>query len=431
MADNLIETVEGRLTPDVVENVASSIGESPSKTSRALSAAVPSILGGLIQNGATEAGVAKLLRELTDPAVGQAGMSTSRGSELFTSVLGDRSGPMTDEVASASGVSRASSSSIMGFLFPMIASVIGTHVTSRRLGVSGLAELLASHRSAVARHPSLPPAVAERLGLGREAPASSRRELAAPATGRARYVAPAVVGRRKAMSAAWWPLIAAAAAIALVLLGIASIARRGPARDLSSAPSPGAEAPIAGRPTAVLPETPKVIPGAANQTGQEGAEEPTSTTTLTGADIDTTKGEGASGDVATSAAGDDLAKAFSDGSSARSDRVTLSSVNFDVGTADLAAGSQPTVDRLAALLKEHPKARIRLEGFTDASGAAETNAPLSDARASTVKKLLVDRGIAEDRIQAVGRGDQEPLADNASAAGRARNRRIDVVVLSR
>lgn len=417
MAGNLIETIQARLTPDVVDDVASSVGESPSSTKRALTSAVPVIFGGLIRKASTPSGASRLMDEITDAdAVGEAGRSTTRGTEFFSRVLGDRSHMITDLVAKESGIGRESSSWIMGFLFPVIASVVGAHATSRGLGVSGFSDMLAKLEGDVLGNSCLPSGAAGALGLGA---GDVSRTSAAGAT-EARHVPPAiaVAGRGAgAKRAAWWPMVAALAAIALIIGGIAYVARRAPESALSPA-SPGDVEPVAGRSTEVLPLTPKVIPGSAEQPREpQRAGEQTSTTTLTGATIETTT--------------DPLAKAFTDGSSALPQRLTLPNATFDFGTAHLAPGGEASIERLATIMKEHPTAKILLEGFTDSSGGDSVNAPLSYARATAAKKMLVQRGIAEDRIDAVGRREQRPVAENTSAEGRAKNRRIDVVVLSR
>jgi outer membrane protein OmpA-like peptidoglycan-associated protein len=431
MASNLIENIEARITPDVVDDVASSLGESPSSTKRALVSAIPTIFLGLIQKGSTASGSAQLTSELTDArAVGEAAKSTTSGSRLFTSVLGDRSASITDLIAKDSGISRPSSTSVMGFLFPVIASALGAHITSGGLGAAGLSEMLAKLSGDALRHPKLPAEAAGMLGLAE--PVAAPAAVAATAPPRVPHVAPAVAARggSRATSVAWWPVVAVLAALALVIGGIAYLTRRAP---VLSSTAPSDEAPVAARPTAVIPVVPKVIPGSAAQprggpdeqrtaeqrgAGEtQGAGEPTSTTTLTGAAMDTSS--------------DALTKAFSDGSGAAPQRVTLPNVNFDVGTSHVASGGEASVERLATLMKAHPTAKVRLEGFTDASGDATINEPLSIARASAVKKLLVERGIPEDRIETVGRREQQPLAENTSEEGRAKNRRIDVVVLSR
>ena len=82
---------------------------------------------------------------------------------------------------------------------------------------------------------------------------------------------------------------------------------------------------------------------------------------------------------------------------------------------------------MADLLTRHPNVRITLVGHTDNVGTAEYNQRLSEGRVNSVKAELVKRGIAADRINTVGKGESEPIADNSTAEGRAENRRVEVV----
>lgn len=85
------------------------------------------------------------------------------------------------------------------------------------------------------------------------------------------------------------------------------------------------------------------------------------------------------------------------------------------------------VQRLADLARSHPRFRLVIEGHSDNRGRAAQNLALSDKRAHVVSAALQAAGVAADRITPVGKGDQEPIADNGSREGRARNRRVEVI----
>lgn len=108
--------------------------------------------------------------------------------------------------------------------------------------------------------------------------------------------------------------------------------------------------------------------------------------------------------------------------------MTLSDVLFDVGKATLKPGAQRSLDRLAEFMKKYPERKIRIEGFTDTTGKAETNQELSDKRAEAVRDELAKRGISTERIEAIGYGPAFPVASNSTAAGRQRNRRVEIVI---
>ncbi|MCY1184300.1 putative lipoprotein YiaD [compost metagenome] len=78
-------------------------------------------------------------------------------------------------------------------------------------------------------------------------------------------------------------------------------------------------------------------------------------------------------------------------------------------------------------LQLNPRRMVRIEGYTDSTGARQDNLQLSRARAQAVADVLVDLGIDEKRIQVEGYGDQYPIEANASERGRAQNRRVEIV----
>jgi outer membrane protein OmpA-like peptidoglycan-associated protein len=104
-------------------------------------------------------------------------------------------------------------------------------------------------------------------------------------------------------------------------------------------------------------------------------------------------------------------------------------LRFGVGSARLASGQSGLVDKLAAAVKRFPGAAVRVEGHTDDTGTRTTNVELSQKRASIVARALAQGlQIGVDAIPTVGHGPDRPIASNGNEAGRARNRRIDVVI---
>jgi outer membrane protein OmpA-like peptidoglycan-associated protein len=109
--------------------------------------------------------------------------------------------------------------------------------------------------------------------------------------------------------------------------------------------------------------------------------------------------------------------------------VTLGNdVLFDTGRAELKAGANRALDQLAKFMQEHPERSVLIEGFTDSVGAEDYNMELSRRRADAVRSALLSRGVAADRVAAVGYGEQYAIASNANAGGRQLNRRVEVVI---
>lgn len=109
--------------------------------------------------------------------------------------------------------------------------------------------------------------------------------------------------------------------------------------------------------------------------------------------------------------------------------VVLSGVNFSSGSAGLTVNAEKLLGEVLRLLQANPGIEVEIRGFTDSSGNAAANLNLSQRRAEAVRLFLLSRGIAETRLRAVGYGEANPLASNSTAEGRARNRRIEMVVL--
>ena len=102
---------------------------------------------------------------------------------------------------------------------------------------------------------------------------------------------------------------------------------------------------------------------------------------------------------------------------------------FEQGQARLLRSSQLELPGLALLLREQPALRLHLLGYTDNLGDAQLNKVLSQQRAETVRDYLLRQGITSDRITAIGYGGQQPAAKNTDANQRARNRRVEVLLL--
>jgi len=103
-------------------------------------------------------------------------------------------------------------------------------------------------------------------------------------------------------------------------------------------------------------------------------------------------------------------------------------VTFDTNSAEIRPGLYSEIDRVAGVLKQYPDTFIRVEGYTDSKGSDTYNMDLSKRRASAVKNLLVQRGVAENRIEVVGFGETMPVATNDTEAGRQKNRRVEIKI---
>ncbi|MEO0557664.1 MAG: OmpA family protein [Bacteroidota bacterium] len=100
-------------------------------------------------------------------------------------------------------------------------------------------------------------------------------------------------------------------------------------------------------------------------------------------------------------------------------------ITFELATADLTASSRRVLDGVAEVLDRYPAIRAEVEGHTDNEDSSEHNLRLSQQRADAVRAYLIDAGIAAERLSARGIGEDQPIASNDTADGRARNRRVE------
>jgi OOP family OmpA-OmpF porin len=114
----------------------------------------------------------------------------------------------------------------------------------------------------------------------------------------------------------------------------------------------------------------------------------------------------------------------------RKGSITLEGVTFELNSADLTVGSRSVLAAVGADLAKYPQLRIELQGHTDSSGSDAHNLSLSQQRADAVRAYLIQQGVPEIQIVARGYGEGQPIADNATSEGRARNRRVVMFVLS-
>ncbi len=109
--------------------------------------------------------------------------------------------------------------------------------------------------------------------------------------------------------------------------------------------------------------------------------------------------------------------------------MTLGDFVFDSGQSTIRPEARANFGKVLEFLDAYPDRKIRIEGHTDSSGSSSLNLRLSQQRAEAVKQLLVENGVDAGRIEAVGMGEDFPVADNSTEEGKAANRRVEIIVL--
>ena len=105
-------------------------------------------------------------------------------------------------------------------------------------------------------------------------------------------------------------------------------------------------------------------------------------------------------------------------------------ITFNTNEAIIKASANPVLDSVAKVAKEYSKTSLQVLGYTDSTGNDTINIPLSQRRAAAVAQYLGLRGVASTRITAAGMGAQNPIASNATAAGREQNRRVEIYLIN-
>lgn len=112
----------------------------------------------------------------------------------------------------------------------------------------------------------------------------------------------------------------------------------------------------------------------------------------------------------------------------RQGRVVLHGLNFALNKAELLPSSEPALGEILTYVKAHPQQSFYVVGHTDNTGDHSLNMRLAEQRADTIRRTLIERGTAAERLIAAGVGPMAPLNSNRSEAGQADNRRVELVL---
>ena len=109
-------------------------------------------------------------------------------------------------------------------------------------------------------------------------------------------------------------------------------------------------------------------------------------------------------------------------------KVVLHNLHFATNKTVILPESEGALEELSAFMREHPTVSILITGHTDNVGSDQANQRLSEGRANAVRDALIERGVQAERIEAEGKGESEPIADNDTEEGRAKNRRVEFTI---
>jgi outer membrane protein OmpA-like peptidoglycan-associated protein len=381
---------------DVISRIAGSLGENPARTKSALGGALPALLDGLTHKAETPEGAGAVLdiikqnhfdtAEYANAASAVAAPDginhmIDAGRPLLGSILGKKSDSVIDSVASLGGIKRSSSSSLLSLATPVLLSVIAKQVSSAGWSAANLKNLLTGQR-----------------GTEREAWATPVEQ---PASYRPveRVYAPEPVRHESN----WWKWALALLALIPLLYFLLTRNVRVPTPEVS-APSVPAPAALPTVPAVNLgPLTPVKLP------------------------------DGVVLNVPTNGVETRLLGFIQDPSRKVDDKTWFSfdRLQFETDSDVLKPGSEEQIRNIAEIMKAYPQVGLKIGGYTDNTGDAAHNLDLSQRRADKTMNEIAADGGDKSHLAAEGYGSQFPVADNSTAEGRDRNRRIDIRITTK
>ena len=421
MSTSVIEILKTLITPNMLNTVGPALGLPGDAAGRGLSELVGQYLSALVQQSGdreTMANVADMANAVTRDTSGindvktllaggiPSTMAVLAGNRLMGSLFGVWQSSVVHKVAGALGFAPAASSSLFNLAAPLVLSALSKRLGGAVTG-SALAGLLTKESGSLLG------------GLG-----SLASGLATPAKAAA-AVAPAAVARPAPVAAA--PAAAARpreerdtglfASFLWLLLPLAFIgwlAWQKLNEQSAETPAPPPAAEVAPAP-AVEPAPAAVVAEPSPPSIQLGRIALASGTEIEAA------ADGVEMKIVN----------FINDPNATIDKnvwFDFDRLSYETGSSNLTAESKAQVDNIVAILNAYPTVKIKVGGYTDNVGDPQANLDLSGVRATRVMEAIVAAGIAADRVEAEGYGDQYPIADNATEEGRAQNRRTAVSV---
>lgn len=435
MSTSVIEILKGLVTPNLLTTAAPYLGLGNDVASRGIGGAIQRFLSALVEKSGDAdlmTGVANMANALARDPGGlhdvkgllDGGIPSNTailsGNQLMGSLFGVWQAAEVHKLAGALGIKAEASSSMVNLAAPLVLSAIGKRLGGGALTGPALAGLIGQERNSwlSGLMPALGGAaasVAQGVTTAASGAAATGRAAAASAAPAATLAAAAAPRDDGLFSSFLWLILPA------VFIGWLFWQQLNAPAEEPPPPAPAAQAEPAPAPVAAAPEpAPAPAPAAAPEPAAAPAAGLARIALAGGTEI-----EAASEGVETKLLGfiNDPNAAIDKGVWFDFDRL-----NFETGSSSLTAESKAQVENIVAILNAYPAVKIKVGGYTDNTGNPDNNLRLSDSRAKKVMEAIVAQGIAADRVEAEGYGDQHAIADNATPEGRAKNRRTAVSV---
>jgi outer membrane protein OmpA-like peptidoglycan-associated protein len=396
MAINLVEMVKNYFTAEFTSNASATLGENTSGISKALSAIIPTSLAGVLNKSTSGTTGANDVFEMAQNSVNNVSTAPTvpltvdqeQGNSLVSRLFDGNQAGIAAAISRFAGIKDSSSSSLMAMALPPILGLLGRHAAQNNLSASGLAGFLSSQKDHIMHAmPAGLTSLAGMLGLSSLQGTDSRLK---PADLHATHAPIDDVKTISERPTGKWlvPLIVILIVIALLWYFSRSCNETVPS-------------------TATVTDTSATVQN--KDTGMAMTATPADTTSESikvklpnGKELEANKG-GIEDQLVTFLNSD--WKSLSD-DSLKNKWFNFDNLNFNLGTATITTASEKQLDNIAEILKAYPDAKIKIGGYTDASGNAADNKKLSQERANAAKAGLDKRGVGSQVIGAEGYGSQ-------------------------
>ncbi len=433
MSFNLLDSVKGLFTNELMGKAASMLGESESGIGKAMGGIVPTVLSSLLSksssgdgasgilNMAKEAAGSGLLGNIGGLLGGSGGGTASTILSMASGLFGDKLGGIGKLISGFSGIKESSASSLLSMAAPAALGFLGKHAADNNLNASGLASLLSSQKDNIMK--AMPAGLnLSSLGLGDMS--AKVKEFAGTTTAAASHTVN--YAEEKASGGMKWllPLLLLIGAGLLLYYFFGKGCNSGTTADGADTATIRTDVPN--------PDVNKVTDVATTVLGKIDSATGEFMYDL-GKMIDIDLPGGIKLNVGENSTEAKLVAFLSDASkmvdTAKGNWFDFTNVRFKTGSSTITDESMMQLKNMVAIAKAYPNARFKVGGYTDNTGDSTKNVMLSEKRAATVAAELVKMGAAKASVvSSAGYGPQFPIGDNATAEGRAQNRRVSVNV---
>ena len=400
---NLLESVKSYVTPEIIQQAASLLGENESGVSKAIGGLAPTILAGILNKSDDSNAMGNIFSLLSDKnnsgflsniggLLGGGNLAQGDPKDIAGGLMGNLFGgkvpAILNAVSSFAGIKSSSTSTLLGMVGPLVMGVLGKKINSDGLNLSGLLNLLKGEKSSIMN--ALPGGLGSIMGLA--------SNFTGNMGGASVPEIETSTGNR------WiWPLLLLAGLGAGIVYYM---------KNCTTKPE---------MPKAELPAMPSV-----DTMASKAAEMAASATTYMKKLASGFELKGNKNGI------ESQLVAFIEDASKPVDKTTWFNFDrllFETGSAKIdMATSADQLTNMVEVLKAFPKVKLKIGGYTDNVGKEASNMKLSAARATAVVEYLTSKGIDKSRLVPEGYGSSNPVASNDTEEGRAQNRRIAVRV---